>query len=155
MKNRTVLIGVIIAILVVLSGGYLLVLGKKSASPSPVSQSGSPEEQVLTLKPEEIGLKLAVRSDNKAVKFTISNPTGISSIEYEVTYTAQGDIPRGAIGHIDVKDDTKSLESNYIDLGTCSANKCKYDVVTSPVKVLLKLTKTDGKVYQVSSSLDL
>lgn len=155
MKNKTVIVGLVIAVLILLGGGYYFVLGKKSTTPAPVSQQQSPEEVVLTLKPGEIGLKLSARSDNKAVKFTISNPTGISSIEYEVTYTAKGDIPRGAIGHLDVKDDTKTVSSNYIDLGTCSANKCKYDEVTSPIKVLLKLTKTDGKVYQVESTLEL
>lgn len=151
--NKNLLVGLSLALLIVLGSGYYVLFANKptvSEAPPP-----SPEETVLMLKPEDIGLTLTARSDKRAVKFEIAKSSDISSVEYQVTYTAEGDIPRGAIGNIEVESGDEMIESNYIDLGTCSSNKCKYDVVVSPVSLLLKITKKDGKVYQVEDSLSL
>lgn len=153
MNNKNLLIGLSLAVLIILGGGYFVLFASKSkVSPAPTA---APEEIVLTLKPEDIGLTLIARPDKKAVKFEIAKALDITAVEYQLTYIAKGDIPRGAIGNTEIKAGQDKIESNYIDLGTCSSNKCKYDEVISPVKLLLKVTKKDGKVYQVEASLDL
>lgn len=153
MNNKNLLIGLSLALLIILGGGYFVLFASKSkvseVPPPP------PEEIVLTLKPQDIGLTLIARADKKAVKFEITKASDITAVEYQLTYSAKGDIPRGAIGNTEVKAGQDMVASNYIDLGTCSSNKCKYDEVISPVKLLLKVTKKDGKVYQVEASLDL
>ena len=64
-------------------------------------------------------------------------------------------MPEGLIGEIINSDESTSLSTSYRELGTCSSKVCRFDVVVSPVRLILKVTKTDGKVYQVEDSLSL
>lgn len=154
MKNKNVLIaGWIVVSLVLLGGGYY-VFSLSTQKPSPVAAQSEIQEKVVpTVVPKELGLILSARADKKAVKFAISNVSGITSVEYEITYVAAGDIPRGVIGILEPT--AGKLESKYIDLGTCSSGKCKYDAGVTSVKFLLKITKTDGKIYQAEDTLSL
>lgn len=152
-NNRALLV---VMVLIVLAGGvtgyYFLSSKKPPTTAIPTEQTE--EEVVPTIKPDEIGLKLVSRSDKKAVKFVIENVSGITNIEYELTYLASGDIPRGIIGNVEVSAKDKTIESKYIDLGSCSSGRCKYDEGVTSVKFVFKITKEDGKVYQVEESLD-
>ena len=150
MKNKNLLtIGTIV--LVVLGGFFFFNTGKK---PETASVFPTPEEQAVpTLSSQDLGLTFNARSDNKAVKFSIKNASDIESVEYEISYLAKGDIPRGAIGSATPKGG--SIDTNYIDLGTCSSGKCKYDEGVHDLKLLLKITKKDGKVYQTEQTLEV
>ena len=128
-----------------IGGGIFLATKKSPKSTIPVVQS----EEILTLSPEDIGLSLTMGSDGKRVIMEITNTEGLTSIEYQLSYASKGDIPRGVIGTIDVKG---SIIKKEIILGTCS-DVCHYDQDVSDIKVILKTTKTDGKVYQVEKSL--
>ena len=153
-KKILVIGGVVLVVLAI--GGYFL-FSKKTTS-VPVEQKAVVEEEqavIPTIAPEDLDLTFTARSDSKAVKFTISNTAGIQSVDYEISYLAKGDIPRGAIGHLDVKPSEKTVSTNYIDLGTCSSGKCKYDEGVTEVKLLLKIVKDDGKTYSTETSLDL
>jgi len=143
--NRSLIIaGVIILILLV--GGGIFLATKKSPKPAiPVQQS----EEILTLSPLDIGLSLTMGRDGKRVVMEIAKTEGLTAIEYQLSYTSKGDIPRGVIGTLDVKGNIIKKE---ITLGTCS-DVCHYDQDVSNIKVILKVTKTDGKVYQVEKSL--
>lgn len=154
MSDKKTIAALALVVLLLLGGGYYFLFAANKSQIAEVPTDTTEEEMVLTLKPEDIGLLFSARADKKAVKFEIEKVAGITAVEYQVTYTAEGDIPRGAIGNVEVEEDMESIESAYIDLGTCSANKCKYDVVVSPVELVLKITK-DGKVYQVEDSLEL
>lgn len=146
MKNsrNLIIVGVIVLILLV-SGGIFLAT-KKSAKPAvPVEQS----EEILTLSPLDIGLSLTMGSDGKRVIMEITKIKGLTSIEYQLSYTSKGDIPRGVIGTAEAKGNTIRKE---IILGTCS-DVCHYDQDVSNIKVVLKVTKTDGKIYQVEKTL--
>src|SRR6185312_15649445 len=107
--------------------------------------------QVLTLSPDAIGLQIAFRSDNKALKFSINKTQGITDVEYTISYTADQkgqQVQQGLIGQI-TPDSTQSVwTTNYREFGTCSSGVCRYDSVVSPITLTLKITKTDGKVYQ-------
>ncbi len=142
--NRNLIIAGAI-LLVLLVGGGIFLAAKKSPKPAaPVAQS----EEILTLSPLDIGLSLTMGSDGKRVVMEIAKTEGLTSIEYQLSYTSKGDIPRGVIGTLDVKGNIIKKE---IILGTCS-DVCHYDQDVSNIKVILKVTKTDGKVYQVEKS---
>lgn len=155
MKNRNVIIGVAVLIaIILLFGAYYLFSVRTAPKPAVVVPQASPEV-IPTIIPEDLGLTLTARSDKRAIKFEITNIKDIASLDYEISYVAKGNIPRGAIGHIEVKPTDKKIETNYIELGTCSSGKCKYDEGVSRVSLILKITKTNGKVYQAEQSLEL
>lgn len=149
-KNISLLIGLVVVIAVIVGVGYLI-SGKKANQPASTILK---EEQLESISPDELGLKITVRSDKKAIKFQITNPAGITTIEYELSYLAKGDIPRGVIGNIEVKS-ASSAESPYLDLGSCSASVCKYDEGVHSLRLVLKITKTDGKVFQSEKEISL
>jgi len=131
-------------------GAYVLFFTKKT--PPPVAQV-SPEEVVLIMKPEEIGLSLTASTDNKKVILAVDNTKDISGLDYELSYTSKGDVPRGVIGHIDIKQAGKKVLQE-ITLGTCS-DVCHYDEDVSNIKLILKVAKTDGSTAQVEKTLKL
>ncbi len=146
MKNNRnlIIVGVIVLILLV-GGGVFLATKKSPNTTTSVQQS----EVILTLSPLDIGLSLTMGSDGKRVIMEITKTEGLTSIDYQLSYTSKGGIPRGAIGTADIKGNNIKKE---IILGTCS-DVCHYDQDVSNIKVILKVTKTDGKVYQVEKSL--
>lgn len=152
--NKKILIIVLFLVIVAAAGGYFVLSNNKSSKPQEVTEQ-SQEEVIPTIAPSELGFTVDVRSDKKAVKFSLENIKDISSVDYEISYLAKGNIPRGAIGHVEVKEGASTLESNYIDLGSCSSGKCKYDEGVTSVKVILKINKTDGKVYQSEKSAEI
>ncbi len=148
-NKRLVIILSVILVVILVGGSYFLFFKKQSSAPIQTSA----DEQVLSLKPEDIGLSMAARDDKHAVKFTVSKASDITSVDYELDYTAEGNIPRGAVGTETPKNGT--IETKYIELGTCSSGHCKYDAGVTSVNLVLKISKTDGKAYEVHDSLDL
>lgn len=148
--------GSVLAIILIAVVG-VFIFNKKSSAPI-VSSPQEEEEQIFTLKPEDIGLIFSLRPDKKAVKFGIEKARDISRVEYQIAYTKQvtgEDVPEGLIGEITNSEASASLSTSYRELGTCSSKVCRFDVVVSDVRLILKVTKTDGKVYQVEDSLSL
>jgi hypothetical protein len=145
MKDKKVLISVVLVVLLLVGGGAYAFLGNKTQTSKQPAQASSEDEQpVLTLKPEDIGLTMQLRNDKKAV-------------EYQLSYTKEVDgeqLPEGLIGDAKFNPGDKQIAIEYRELGTCSKNVCRYDKVVSPVKVTLKVTKDDSKVYEVESSQD-
>ena len=119
----------------------------------PVAEQAPAEEQVSVIKPEEIGLTLTAASGNRKIILEVENTEGLVGLDYELSYTSKGDIPRGVIGHIDIKEEGISVRQE-ITLGTCS-DVCHYDEDVSSIKLILKVAKTDGSVSQVEKSLEL
>jgi len=154
MKDKKFLIAAaVIVVVLLIGGGAYLAMSKKSATP--VAQNASQDQELVvpTLAPEAIGLTLASSRDGKAVLMKLTKIDGISGIDYEVTYTASGNIPRGVIGHIDIKPGDSS-EQQEVVLGTCS-NVCHYDTGVTDIKFVLKVAKTDNKTYQVTQTFSL
>jgi len=150
MKNKNLIIVVVVALVVLIGIGVILFSGKKASVP--VEQVPA-EEKVTTIKPEEIGLRLAMSNDNHKVILDVANTKDISGLDYELSYTSKGDIPRGVIGHIDIKQAGKAVNQE-ITLGTCS-DVCHYDQDVSNIKLILKVAKIDGTTSQVEKSLEL
>ncbi len=145
--GAVVIIGLIVAIFLV---------NKKSSSNNQTDQNSNSnnQEQVFTLKPSDIGLSLSAITTGKfagnGVEMTISKLDEITAIDYELSYTSTGSIPRGAIGHIDVKPTDTTIDQQMA-FGTCS-DVCHFDTGVSDVKITLKVTKNDGKIYQVEQT---
>lgn len=148
LKDKKILGGILVVALVVLIAGGVFVLSSKKDPNS--TQQASQEEQVLTLKPEDIGLELSLSDDSKKVTMEVTKVDGITSLEYQLLYNSKGDVPRGVIGTIDIKGDKIKKE---IVLGTCS-DVCHYDEEISNIKIIVKVIKSDGKTYQVEKSLE-
>lgn len=166
MKNKNLYIIIAaVAVVLITVGGYLMF--GKSKNNSTANQTQSLDENVTKLTPEEIGLELVASPNNKQVKFIINKPSGIIKLEYELSYEADSTggssedgessdrISRGVAGEDSIDSDESTYESKYLDLGSCSSGTCKYDKGVTKVHLLLKLTKTDGKVYQVEDDLQL
>lgn len=150
MKNKKIVIGIIVLILLVLGGGYFALFSNKKPAEKIDLEPQATEETILTLSPEDIGLTLTAIDNNRKVLMEITNTSGLSSLEYELSYTSKGDIPRGVLGTIDVKSN-KPIKHEIV-LGTCS-DVCHYDQEVSNIKVILKVTKSDNKVYQTEKTL--
>jgi hypothetical protein len=119
----------------------------------PVAQQN---QVVPTLKPEDIGLTLSLITSgkfaNNGIDMKITNVSDISSVDYEMAYVSKGDIPRGAIGHVDVIDG--KVIDQQLPFGTCS-DVCHFDQDVKDVKLTLKVTKTNGKAYQVEAPFQM
>lgn len=159
-KDRKTL--AIIAVFIILVGGGLYyIMGKSSKSATPTDNQ---EQQVKQIKASDIGLTLSPRADNKAITMTITKLDGISTIEYEVNYNAltndpeaggEADVPRGVVASpIQVKSGDSSVTREIL-LGTCSANVCKYDKVTSAITFVVKVTYKNGEIGSLTEKISL
>ena len=151
LKNRKFQIaGIAIVALVVLLAVFVA-LKNTNLSSQKINTNILPTEiPIPTISPDELGLTIEAGPKGQTVIVTVANITGISAIEYELQYLAEGSLPRGAIGQIDLDNSPASKE---ITLGSCS-DVCHYDKNVSDIKVVLKITKSDGSVFQSSASLD-
>lgn len=148
LKDRKLLIaGAVVLILIVL--GALFVANKNSKVVTENTNVLPTQIPIPTVTSEELGLTLKPGPSGKTVIVTVANTQGIASIDYELSYNSKGDIPRGAIGTLDLK---RKPVVKEITLGTCS-DVCHYDTDVSDIKLVLKLTKEDGKVYQAQATL--
>ena len=151
MKNKKIITFLAIGAIILIGGGIFILSSNKK--PAPVIEQVPQEEQITIMKPEEIGLSLTASIDKKKIVLEVANTKDITGLDYELSYTSKGDIPRGVIGHISVPQAGKSVRQE-ITLGTCS-DVCHYDQDVSNIKLILKVVKTDGSTSQVSQSLAL
>ncbi|MCL4354472.1 hypothetical protein M1349_03315 [Patescibacteria group bacterium] len=168
MKNRKTAIIALVVVLVILFGAgvYLIASQRSNKTPELIGQE---LEIVPTIPASDIGLELVAKSDKKYVKFTINKPEGIDKVDYEITYDAtapedtsgegggEGKVTQSLTGTL-LKKDMKNgkLGIDYRELGTCSTGgKCRFDQGVTSVKVIVKITKSNGKAFQAETSIDL
>jgi len=165
LKSRSfqIILGIIILAAIGI-GGYFYIAGSNNTQ-NTQDQLPSSNDNVQTLSPSSIGLKLEASSDDKKVRFTITDASDIKSIEYELTYNAnstaeeqsegaQARVQRGITGQENVSLGSSSYTSSWLILGSQSANMVRYDTGVTGVNITLKITKTDNKIYQVQDSLN-
>lgn len=163
MKDKKILLIAAAVVLIVLVGAFLFMSKNNSVSKN-TDDTGFIEEDLPKLSASEVGLVLTASKNKRQVQFTLSKATDITNLEYELSYEADSSgnsdegeparITRGVAGE-DTLDGSSEYTSKMLDLGSCSSGTCRYDTGVTSVKLLLKLTKTDGKVYQVESALEL
>ena len=152
LKNKKILISAgIIVLILILGGAALLVLGKgsKADTDQTVNQEAA-QVPVLTLQPTDIGLTFVPDENMQRGTMTITKTADIASVDYQLTYTAivSGEpVSRGTIGHVDVKTKGQKISQQMV-FGTCS-DVCHYDNGITDIKLIVKVTNTDGKIYQV------
>ncbi len=158
MKDKRAIIAIIVIVLVI-GGGALYFLAKKTPpKPQQTTQQQSADDIVLTMTPEDLGLTTTIRDDKKAMKFQMTNIKNIQLVEYQMSYTKEingEQVPEGLIGEVKINPGDSTAGIAYREFGTCSSGRCRYDKVVSSIKLTLKVTKTDGKVYQVEKTVDL
>ncbi len=147
--NKRILI-ILGGLVILLAGGYFLFFANNTNKQATTPQIQ--EENIPTISAEEIGLTLKPGSDGHRVVMQVAKTDDINSLDYELSYTAKGNIPRGVIGHVDVK--TGEKVSREIYLGTCS-DVCHPDSEVSNIKLIVKVNKSDGKVYQTQTTTSL
>ncbi|HUD09965.1 MAG TPA: hypothetical protein VMR77_04170 [Patescibacteria group bacterium] len=151
LKDKRILIaaGVAALALVLIVVGVLMLTLKGSNNVS--NQAAAPTEvPVLTLQPGDIGLTLVEAANMQTATMTITKTEDITSVDYQLSYNAEvsgQSIPRGTIGHVDVKTPGQTITQKMV-FGTCS-DVCHYDIGITAVQLIVKVTKTDGKIYQV------
>lgn len=165
MKDKRILGGVIGGVvIIVLVVVMMLMRGGNPGAPT-LSSSQNETTPVAKLSPEDIGLEMVLAPDKKHIKFTANKLTDIKKLEWEFSYDS--DVPKTAdfpdsagqkitqsfSGQADITSQT--YESTFRELGTCSKNICRFDTGVSSVNLLVKVTKSDGKLYQVNDTLSL
>jgi uncharacterized protein YneF (UPF0154 family) len=157
-KNTWIILLVVVLLGVGVGGGFYL-YSQKHVQKQTAQPMQDDQDVVPTLAPEDIGLKLSQSDSGKfaghGLVMQISKLDGISTIDCEFSYTANtgnGDLPRGGIcKSVQVKSSDTEIKQEY-PYGTCS-DVCHFDSDISNVKMIVKVTKTDGKTYQVNASL--
>jgi len=154
-KKNALIIGVI-AVVVLGIGGYFIWARSQNQALIPKREELQNAKQMT---PEDIGLELSLRSDKKAVIIKATKIDGIKGFEYELTYDAEVTedretvvVPRGAVGELTIRGGVAQAE---VDLGTCSANVCKYDKVVSNIKVVIKVNFENGEIGAVEDEIPL
>jgi len=153
LKDKRVLIAAgvaVIALILIIIGVFMLTRGSTSNTTSNSSMAEPTQVPVLTLQPADIGLTLVEAASMETATMTITKTDDIASIDYQLSYNALvsgQNIPRGVIGHVDVKTPGQIISQQMV-FGTCS-DVCHYDTGITGVQLIVKVTKTDGKVYQV------
>lgn len=165
--NKKILLPVIAFVILVLAGGGYFILSQNSSdSADSEEQQGIIDEVIPTMAPGDIGLKMVPRSDNRAVKLVLSAASDVEKIEFDLVYDADqstsfgeddggsGKVSRNVTDEVMVNGKSP-FETKFYDLGSCSSGKCRYDTGVTTIKLEMKVTKKDGKVFQVSDSLEL
>jgi hypothetical protein len=152
LKDKRFLIGaVVVVVIVVLFAGLFFLKNLSSNQTQQVNNNILPTEiPVPTIMASDLGLTLEAGLAKKTIIVSVEKAEGVSSIDYELSYTAKGDIPRGAIGKLTIK---SGIATKEITLGTCS-DVCHYDTDVKNIKVILKITKEDGSVFSSTATLD-
>ena len=140
MKNKTLLWLTLGILLIVVVGGVVVVksLNKPSAAPAQ-------EEMKEDLPPvvASVVVDLKPKAEGKSVVLTVTNiHKDTESLEYELSYTTDEELPKGALGKISL--DGRTEISRDILLGTCSKNVCTYDKGVKSVKLVLRFNNPSG-----------
>jgi hypothetical protein len=156
LKDKRILVAAgvaVLALVLIVVGVFLMMRGSNSSQNA--NQAATPTEvPVLSLQPTDIGLTLVEAANMQTATMTITKTSDITSVDYQLSYNAEvagQSIPRGTIGHADVKTPGQTITQKMV-FGTCS-DVCHYDTGIAEIKLIVKVTKTDGKVYQVEQTV--
>lgn len=162
MSQKNILLVVIVFLVLLLGGGGLYLFAHNSTSQNTQLSPTPTQIQVLTLQPSDIGLALTATTYTKktssgpAMHMEITKLDGISSIDCEIHYSHvidSGDrITEGVLCNLDAKGQSKI--SQDFPFATCS-DVCHFHKDVKDIEAIIKVTKTDGKIYQVKDTMTL
>lgn len=159
MKEKKIVIISVIALLVILGGVFYFFSTQNVASQQTAAPAQVEDEVFPTIMPSDIGLEFEATADKRNVVVTITKAGDIEHIEYEILYDALSEgntVQQGLNGEI--KED--QIKNGQIEvkriLGTCSTGgKCRYDEGVTSATVVMRVTKTDGKTYQLEKTINI
>lgn len=161
--DRKLVIGIVVAVILLVVGGGFFFLSSRSAPTD--EEEGFAEEILPQIDPEELGLEILPSSDMKYIQFKMTNLDGIEKLEWEFTYEATapdtgdgggGMVTQGFGGEADISSGESEFVSEKRELGTCSTGgACRFDTGIEKIDLIVKVTKSDGKVYQSEVSKTL
>ncbi len=148
LTNKKLLIAVLVGVLL-LGGGFYFYSSVLKSGGGDETENVLPEEQVFPTVDASVKVDLSADRLKREVALTIAGvPDNTDTIEYELSYLAEGDLPKGVIGTIEVAG-KKNIEKAGITLGTCSSGACIYDKGVKSIKVSLKFNGDYGaKIFE-------
>lgn len=150
LKNKkAVAVGIVIFILIFgFIGVQIASKGSKKQESKTEKEGVLPESREIPTVDASVKVDLASVKNGREVLLSIDGiPDGTAEIEYELSYLAKGDLPKGVIGTI--KMNSKNSIERQITLGTCSSGTCIYDEGVQSVKVSLKFNGDYGsKIFE-------
>lgn len=140
-KNILIIAGVVLVVVLV---GFFLLRGRGGQT-ALNREEVLPTSEVIPTVDASVRVSVTANKKKTEVELAINGiPKGTQTIEYELSYNTEGDIPKGtAASPTDVSG--QSSYSKTITLGTCSSGSCVYDKVTGPIKVTIKFDGSYGK----------
>ncbi|HRN96718.1 MAG TPA: hypothetical protein PLD54_04690 [Candidatus Levybacteria bacterium] len=150
MNKMLMILGGAMVVLVLIGVGFYFMT---SNSGEESDQKKVVQQTLRQIEPEDIGFTLTAAPDSQNVFIDVTKPDGIDLIEYELSYDAEGDLPRGTFGEIDIAGGEALPKKVY--LGTCSSGTCKPDKGVTLVTVTAKVTYSDGDRAQLESSVNM
>lgn len=158
LKNKKVLAAVaVFLVLVVLGGIFFISRNQNISSQDADIRDGITDSGLPSLDPSDIGMVVTLRPDGKALMFELTKTFDINSVEYTIEYEKEIEgerVPEGIFGLMNIAEDGIT-KTDYREFGTCSSGRCRYDNVVSDITIILKVTKKDGKEYQVEKVVKL
>lgn len=153
-NNRTFLIILSVITLIVIVGIIFAFKSKskKTEIKEPEKEAVLPESAIIPTVDSSVIVDLK-SFDKREVILSIKNiPKGTETVEYELSYLAKGDLQKGKIGTVEIKNE-KEIERK-ITLGTCSSGTCVYDEGVEKIDVSLKFTGSYGeKIFKKEFSI--
>lgn len=148
-KDRQVQIAAGIILLVLIGGFFMMSQLQNRKNTTGSQEEVLPETEIFPTVDASVQVEITADSKKQEVSLSIANiPAGTESIEYELSYTTIGNLPKGVIGTIDVVGKS-SIVKDEITLGTCSSGACVYDKGVKSIDVSLRFDgKYGSKVFQ-------
>lgn len=157
-RNKKLLAAVAVFLVLVLLGGIFFITRNQNISSKDADiRDGISDSSLPSLDPSDIGMVVTLRPDGKALMFEIKKASDIQGIEYTIEYEKEIEgerVPEGIFGLMNIAEDGIT-KTDYREFGTCSSGRCRYDDVVSDITIILKVTKKDGKEYQVEKVVKL
>lgn len=144
LKNKkAVAASLVVAVLIIVGGIFFFVSSNRSKQ-SQLQDVLENEEAIPTVD-ASVQVNLKAKVGKKEVELSVKNiPSGTKSVEYELSYDAQGQGPQGAIGTVELKT-KESFLTKTVTLGTCSSGTCVYHTVLGPVRLSLIFNGSYGQ----------
>ncbi len=154
-NTRNILIIAAIVVVLLISG--FLFVRSRNTSKQVQTEEALEETEIIPTVDSSVKVDLEVLPGKREVILTVKNPPpGTNTIEYELTYDAEGQGPQGAIGQCSKKKtdpeacDFRQLASGKkITLGTCSSGTCVYHKVLGSIHLSLIFSGEYGeKIFE-------
>lgn len=149
LRNILIIGGVVIVLFI---AGFVFVRSR-STSKQNLTEEILESTEVIPTVSSSVKVNLKPLAGKREVILTVKNVLiGTNTIDYELTYDAEGQGPQGAIGQCSKKklepescDFAQLSSGKKITLGTCSSGACVYHKVIGSIHLSLKFSGEYGE----------